>query len=106
MRVAQNFVCNNNLSNTQTDTHASGGSRVFERGILLCWRVEVKLSQSWEQKKGLQFLHSLFSLYQPSIFFNENYYKTTVIEYLDVTVLLESLDLTALLEYLIWQLST
>ena len=33
-------------------------------------------------------------------------YKTTVIEYLDVTVLLESLDLTALLKYLIWQLST
>ena len=31
----------------------------------------------------------------------KNYYKTTLIEYIDVTVPLESLNLTALLEYLI-----
>jgi len=34
---------------------------------------------------------------------DKSYYKTTVLEYLDLTVLLESLDLTALLEYFIWQ---
>ena len=45
----------------------------------------------------------MLSFFSHTIFFYENYYKTTVIEYFDVTVQLESLDLTALLKYLIWQ---
>ena len=57
-----------------------------------------------KKKKEVINLYNLFFLYQPSFShnnFDKNYYKTTVIEYLDVTVLLDSLDLTILLEHLI-----
>ena len=43
-------------------------------------------------------LPTMLSFLSHTLFF---FMKTTVIEYIDVTVLLKSLDLTALLEYLI-----
>ena len=55
-------------------------------------------------KRSLILTLSFFPLFQPCFpFFLTHYFfmKTTVIEYIDVTVLLKSLNLTALLEYLI-----
>ena len=64
--------------------------------------MEVKLSQKLRAKKGLHsLLQPMLSFLSHTIFFYENCYKTTAIEYVDVTVLLVSLNLTALLEYLI-----
>jgi len=68
-------------------------------------------AEEWQKKKKVSNFYTLFFL-SPNPCFPfflrqyENYYTTTVIEYLDVTVLLDSLNLTALLEYLILKLST
>ena len=62
----------------------------------------MKLSQKLRAKKGHQLYSRFFSLTNLAFFAFSHIFsnKTTVIEYIDVTVLLESIDLTAVLEYL------